>query len=245
MILLQHLIWPCLPTLNKNIPYLSNYKSIFCSQGSLDNPTNVKGYRSRLCLGSSFFWWNHTCLYFKVLVKLLSCWWVKFLFKICAKINGIRNCPKFLLPQWKTLIQLFKIPAVCVFIFYFFMIHSNRIVNCIGNIVLQYWYLTDIFKITGTSIASMPACWGLALMRTKMRKTWLKLPWCWRQERKSSGLNSTPSLTFSLTLLEEHPMRDTNATRWVPCDSPELSPFYLYCYDRKSLYLTILFLIYR
>lgn len=82
-------------------------------------------------------------------------------------------------------------------------------------------YLTDIFDITETNTASMPACWGLALMRTKMRKTWLRLPWCWRQERKSSGLTSTPSLTFSLTLLEEHPMRDLNATRWVPCDSPE------------------------
>lgn len=76
-------------------------------------------------------------------------------------------------------------------------------------------YLTDIFDITETNTASMPACWGLALMRTKMKKTWLRLPWCWRQERKSSGLTSTPSLTFFLTLLEGHPMRDTNATRWV------------------------------
>lgn len=51
-------------------------------------------------------------------------------------------------------------------------------------------------------------------MRTRMKRTWWRPPWCWRRERRSSGPTNTPSPTSSLTLLEERPMKDTSATRW-------------------------------
>lgn len=71
------------------------------------------------------------------------------------------------------------------------------------------------FSISETNTGSMLACCALASMRTRMRRTWWRPQWCWRQERRSSGPTNIHSPTSSPTLLEEHPMRDTSAIRWA------------------------------